>query len=582
MKFHHFILLVFSGLLFFGCAKSPDQKYMEEVNTFFDQWFAQNPTKATLAGVHDYDDQLRDISPNGIKKAINLYRNTLNELDDFKPSQLSPQNQIDFHILSESVEQLLIKVDTFKEQSWNPLIYLQILGEATWSLTSQTYATDSVRALHLTARLRLIPAWLQQAEQNLTDGSDVYIRRAIQQANAISTALQANDFQQSFTGLESAQMNALIAAEKDAAKSVTQFASWLQDSLLPQASKDFRLGQDFYEQKLRTTLKTSWSSDEIMNQAEHSVKDLQNEMLAAANSLSSQWWNLRYRHPSKRQKLNLIQRVLDRISAQHPKKNEVISYLSGQIQAIQNFVNQHNLITLDPSQSLNLIEMPPFILDFSFSRLQSPGPLSPNPKYYLEIQPISADWSTTQTESYLREYNDYALQLIAMHQAIPGKFVQQYYSDRFPSMVRTIFPNLTTIDGWSAYVEKMMVDEGWDNSSPQIRIMQLKRELGWAIDAMLDQKIQTQDLTRDAALRMLTVEGFQERTAAELRWNYLIMNPVDASASFVGESEILSLRDAFKQSNERDYSLMDFHKRFLSYGSPPIKYLRQMLLEGAY
>jgi len=574
------ILLSFSLLI--GCARSPDQKYMEVVNTFFAQWFALNPAKATLAGVHDYDDQLSDISPPGIQQAKKLYRTTLDNLDDLNPSRLSPQNEIDYHVFSETVDQLLFNIDSFGELTWNPILYIQTLGEATWSLSTQHSSTDSARALDLTARLRLIPDWLQQAKQNLTNGSEVYLTSAIQRANATADRLNEGALSESFSGLPSDQANALTTAEKTAAGALRDFASWLQNSLLPNASKDFRLGKDLYDQKLRTTLKTSWSTEEILDRAQRSVDQLQDEMLVEANKLSIQWWNLQYRHPSKRQKLNLIQRVLDRISAEHPKADNINSYLTNQIQAAQTFVELHNLITLDSNQSLTLISMPPFVGSYDFSRLRTPGPLSKNSTYFLEIKSIPEDWSTTQTESFLREYNNYALQLIAIHEAIPGKFVQRYYSDRFPSLVRTLFPSVTTMNGWSAYVEKMMVDEGWDAESPQIRLMQLKRELDAAIDAMLDQKIQTQGLTRDAALRTMTVEGFQEQTAAQLHWNYLVLHPVIASTAFVGKEQILALRDAFEQANERDYSLLEFHKRFLSYGAPPIKYLRQILLEGAY
>jgi len=575
-------IIVLSFSLLIGCSRTPDQKYMEVVNTFSTQWFALNPTKATLAGVHEYDDQLDDISATGIQQLKELYRTTLDNLDDLNPTRLSPQNEIDYHIFSETVEQLLFNIDSFGELTWNPLLYIHTLGEATWSLSTQHFATDSARALNLTARLRLIPEWLQQAEQNLTNGSKIYITSAIQRANATADRLDEGALSKTFSGLPSDQIKALTKAEKSAASALRDFETWLQDTLLPGASKDFRIGKDLYDQKLRTTLKTSWSSEEILDRAQHSVDQIHDEMLVEANKLSSQWWNLRYRHPSKRRKLNLIQRVLDRISADHPKAENINSYLTNQIQAAKTFVELHNLITLDSNQSLNLILMPPFAGSYDFSRLNTPGPLSKYSTYYLEIKSIPEEWSTTQTESFLREYNNYALQLIAIHDAIPGEFVQRYYSDRFPSLVRTLFPSLTTMNGWAAYAEKMMVDEGWDAESPQIKLMQLKRELGWAIDAMLDQKIQAQKLTRDAALRLMTVEGFQEETAAQLHWNYLALNPVIASTPFVGKEEILALRDAFEKSNERDYSLMDFHKRFLSYGSPPIKYLRQILLEGAY
>lgn len=576
------VILLSGLLLLFGCSQSADKRYSKVVNTYFDQWFQIRPVKATWAGLHDYDDRLNDYTADGIARAQELYSSTLDKLGGIHSTRLARQNEIDYQIFQEALENELFNSQDIQRYKRDPGMYMESVGQGLQLLADQPSAPDSVRALNYTSRLRQIPNFFSVARQNLTNVSSVALDAAIPQARGLASLIKSGSLHAGFSGLPAAQLRSIENAEQSAAETVSGFANWLNTDARQMASGDFRLGKDLYDQKFGHVLNLTRTPDEILDQAEVAIKNLQDSMYVQASQLAREWWNTGYRAPSHRQQLNLIHRVIDRISREHPDEDQLNSYLLGQILQLEQFVDQHNLITLESKRSIQIRSMPSWYPDYQIAGLNMVGPMNLRSSAFLDFKQVPSEWSNTQKESYLREYNDYALQLVAAHYGIPGKSVQQYYADRYPSLVRNVYASLVMQNGWAAYVEQMIVADGWEDASPEMRLIQLKRALEWAIDASLDQRVHTREMPRDAALRLMTVEGFQEQTAAALNWQQIQLNPVTVSTYFIGKDEILSLRDAFRAVNPADFSLLDFHKRLLGYGLPPIKFLRQLFMEGAY
>ncbi|MBS1271103.1 MAG: hypothetical protein MAGBODY4_00232 [Candidatus Marinimicrobia bacterium] len=158
--------------------------------------------------------------------------------------------------------------------------------------------------------------------------------------------------------------------------------------------------------------------------------------------------------------------------------------------------------------------------------------------------------------------------------------MQQNYAFRYPSLVRALFASPTMINGWAHYSERMMIEEGWGKTDQRMQVTQLKWEIRRVLQTIIDQKAHTQEMSRSEALALLTSEGFMETGTAEMVWRRVQLRPVLASADYIGKELILDLRRRYQQRVAQDFSLNQFHKQLLSFGSPPVKYLRSRLLTG--
>jgi uncharacterized protein (DUF885 family) len=224
---------------------------------------------------------------------------------------------------------------------------------------------------------------------------------------------------------------------------------------------------------------------------------------------------------------------------------------------------------------------PEFSRGVAVAGLDSPGPLDKNLKSFYRVSPVPEDWTDEQVESYLREYNNYMLKDLCIHEAMPGHYVQGFYDNQFPSLIRTIFGNGPFIEGWAMYSERMMINAGYLDYDPRMELTQLKMYLRAAINAILDAKIHAGGMTKEEAIELMIGEGFQERSEAEGKWVRASLTSTQLSTYFVGFQEVLDLEKAYREKVEENFSQKEFNRKLLSYGSPPVRFLREIILEGS-
>lgn len=249
------------------------------------------------------------------------------------------------------------------------------------------------------------------------------------------------------------------------------------------------------------------------------------------------------------------------------------------IRELEIFITDHNLLTLDPSQPLEIRETPEYERGISVASLEAPGPLETNMKTFYNVTPIPSDWTPVEVESFLREYNNWSLVDLSMHEGIPGHYVQLYYSKRNPSVVRSVFASGPMVEGWAVYAERFMTDEGFKNNDPRMKLICMKWYIRAVMNAILDNKIHAGKMTEREAMEFMIKEGFQEEREAAGKWKRANLTSAQLSTYFVGFQEIWDLREAYKKKMGEKYSLREFNETFLSFGSPSVKYIREMMLK---
>jgi uncharacterized protein (DUF885 family) len=152
------------------------------------------------------------------------------------------------------------------------------------------------------------------------------------------------------------------------------------------------------------------------------------------------------------------------------------------------------------------------------------------------------------------------------------------YANRSPSLVKSIFGNGAMIEGWAVYAERMMLENGYGNNSDEMWLLWDKWNMRVTLNTVIDHMIQVDNASENDVVALLRRDGFQEEAEARGKWLRATLSQVQLSSYFTGYTEIYALRDELKQKQGKEFDLKAFHEKFLSYGSAPVKYIRELML----
>jgi uncharacterized protein (DUF885 family) len=200
-------------------------------------------------------------------------------------------------------------------------------------------------------------------------------------------------------------------------------------------------------------------------------------------------------------------------------------------------------------------------------------------KTFYAVAPLPDHWTAEQSQSFLREYNTRSVHNLTIHEAMPGHFLQLAHANRHPGRLRSLLASGVFIEGWANYTELMMCDEGFLESDPLMRLVMLKWYLRSIANALLDQAIHVDGVQREAAMKLMTEDTFQEEREAAAKWTRAQLTSTQLSTYFVGFQEHRDLRSVVEKEWGNDFTLKRYHDRALSFGSPPIRYVRALLLD---
>jgi uncharacterized protein (DUF885 family) len=576
------ILCGLSCLLLCDCGRKgvemENQKFQQLAYEFLQGLYQAHPVWATDIGEHRYDDLIDDYSQQAIQNEImrlRLFDDRMKSIDTLK---LDAVTRVDYKILQNQIADQLLRYEELRPYENSPVMYSRLIGEAINSLISRDFAPLGSRLAHLSNRLMRIQTLIRQAKGNLKNPSQIQTQTAIRQ-NRGNISLIRDDLPTIMERLPGMK-EPLSRSMELALPQLEAYQSFLEKELLPRSTGDFRLGKRLFEKKLKLTLQSDLASDEIVKRAEQEMAAVQERMFELALPLHQKMFpGAEPKELGNAQQNQVIREVLEQIAQDHPEKDQLLAVCRQDLQGQEQFVREKDLVDLTGINPLEVEWEPEFARGVAVAGLDSPGPLDKNLKSFFRVSPVPDDWTKEQVESYLREYNNFMLKDLCIHEAMPGHYVQGYYDNRFPSLIRSIFGNGPFIEGWAVYSERMMVKAGYLDYDPRMELTQLKMYLRAVINAILDAKIQAGDMTKDQAIALMTEQGFQEKSEAEGKWVRACLTSTQLSTYFVGFQEIMDLEKAYREKVGENFSQKDFNQKLLSHGSPPVRFLRELILE---
>ncbi len=546
-----------------------DAAFESAAKACLDDYLRFNPETATSLGDHRFDGMVTDYSPAGLKAQVDAMRGHLAVLAKIDATQLTGPNRVDVQILRLNVEAQVFYLTELKSQDWDPLSYNTSLANSIYLLTARDFAPAADRLRSAAMRLAAIPTVIAQAKANLVNPPEIYTQTAIKQVNgAIDLARHGLD---ELLAAAPALKADLAPLQEKAAAALTDYKQWLEKDLLPRSKGDFRIGADLYRKNLRYTLNSDLSPEEILARAEHELDAVTAQLYATALPLYKKYYPDTTALPDQHA---VIKAVLDHLAQEHPDNDTVVEYGRRTLQLATDFVREHNLVTL-PATPIELIVTPEFKRGRGIAYCDSPGALEPNGKTFVAIEPTPAEWTPARRDSFFREYNNYMMRDLMVHEAMPGHFLQLAHSNQFqaPTLVRAIFQSGSFIEGWAVYTERMMADAGF--GGPETHLQQLKMRLRVLCNAILDQGIHMHGMTKEQGLELMMKRGFQEEGEAVAKWQRAQLSYTQLATYFVGAAEHDDMRAAAEKKFGAKFNLKDYHDLVLSVGSPAVKFVRQ-------
>lgn len=548
---------------------------------FFDRFWQLKPDWAIQIGYYKYADRL--VVPDAAARSETLAQldEWLAELRAIDPSTLSPEVRADRAMLENELLADRWSLTELRAWQWNPSLYN--VAEPFALLRDLTFASLDERLRLFSRRLVRVPDYYAAAKANIDNPTREHTALAIEQ-NRGALAVFGADLEQtlemsSLTAAERATFNERLRAARAAIEDYVRWLEALAERLATGAveARSFRLGAELYERKFAFEIQSGDTAGALYSRAVAEKGALHTRMATLAGLL---WPKFFPNEAPPAEALTTIGRVIERLADEHVAPSMLVREVERQIPELERFVREHDLIELDASKPLVVRETPPHKRGIAGASIDAPGPYDADAPTYYNVTPLDGE-RAERAESWLREYNRWMLPILNIHEAIPGHYVQLVYANRSPSMIKSIFGNGAMIEGWAVYSERLMLEAGYEEHRAEAWLVYSKWNLRSVCNTILDYGVHVLGMKEAQALDLLTREAFQTEAEATEKWRRVQLTSVQLTSYFSGYSAILELREQLKREQPATFDLRRFHEQLLSYGSAPVRVIRELMASGA-
>jgi uncharacterized protein (DUF885 family) len=544
-------------------------KYKEQ---FIESLWKIYPGWASSQGYHKYDSVL--IVPDEASRAKELAfaKTNLDSLKKYDLNGLSDNNKTDHHMIENQLKSIEWSVNELKSYEWDPSQY-NVSGSFA-EILNGNYDSLDVRLRNFYLKMANIPAYYEAAKKNIQNPTDEHTQLAIDQ-NLGGISVFEKDLHDALNKVKFGEheKQSIEATAKASVAAIKEFAGWLK-KMNNKTPRSFRLGKELYEKKFEFDIQSGYTAEQVYQKALKRKTYLHTKMF----DLTQRLWH-KYLSGTRvpEDSIKAIRMMIDKISEKHVKPEEFQKAIEEQMPVLVDFIKEKDLIYIDPSKPLVVRREPDYMAGVAGASISAPGPYDKNGNTYYNVGSL-AGWDKEKSESYLREYNHYILQILNIHEAIPGHYTQLVYSNQSPSLIKSIFGNGAMVEGWAVYTERMMLESGYGNNEDEMWLMYYKWNLRTTCNTILDYSVHTKEMKKEEAIDLLMNQAFQQKAEAEGKWRRVSLTQVQLCSYFSGYTEIWDFREELKNKMGEKFNLKQFHEKFLSYGSAPVKYIKELML----
>ena len=564
---------------------------------FVKESLAVSPVSASYAGYHKHpghkagevielDAVLDDVSPAAFAGQRRFYTAWRERFAKEAPLRsLGVQDAADFRLIDDQIARNLLELDKIESYKHNPTVFPETIGNGLFLPLSQEYAPKDTRVGHVLARIGQIPRFLEQANQALVDSDPIFVKVAAEENDGNVELIEKTVLAELTPGSPLRAQYDKVAPPAVAA--IKAFNRWMQEDLVKRpTTRTWRLGKEWYAEKFRLVMEAPITPEQILADAEREMGEVRAEMLQLAIPLHKQMYPDHTDHAevTGRERENLvIGEVLRRISDDHPKRDALMDAVKKDLDAITAFIREKKIVSLSARQNLKVIPTPPFMRGiYSVAGFAGPPPLEPTAEAQYWVTPIDPSVPEERAESKLREYNDWVLKWLTIHEALPGHYVQyEHANDVQPPtrrLLRNLFGNGAYVEGWAEYIAQVMMDAGFLDNDPRFRLSMRKLRLRLLANTILDVRLQTMGMTEDEAMELMTKQAFQTQAEAEGKLQRAKLSSTQLPTYYVGLRAWQELRRKYEAKKGRDFDMLAYHDLVLDQGALPFDSLETIVM----
>ncbi|HXU13792.1 MAG TPA: DUF885 domain-containing protein [Terriglobales bacterium] len=575
---------------------SSNPKFLALCDQFVKDSLALSPVSASQAGYHKHareagkilelDAELDDVSAAAFEHQRKFYQEWRSRFEKETPlASLNAEDAGDYRLIDDQISLGLLELEKIQNYKHNPTVFVELLGNGLFLPLTQEYAPKQVRVGHVISRIAQVPRFLDQAKSQLADSDPVFISTAMDEN-------EGNVGQVDSVALEIPPGSALKAKYDQVApaakKALVDFNDWMKNDLAkrPTNGRTWRLGPEWYPVKFRYVMETSVDPAQLLQDAEAELARNRAAMLQLALPLYKEMFPGQddYASLSPHDRENrIIKAVLDKISEEHSQRDHLMDAVKVDLENIKQFIRDKKIVALSPRDNLKVMPTPEFMRGiYSVAGFHNAPPLEPTAEAQYWVTPIDPKTPDAKAESKLREYNNYTLKWLTIHEALPGHYIQFEHADDVQPvtrrLVRNLFGNGPYIEGWAEYIADVMTEAGFLDSSPKFRLMRMKVWLRATANTILDIRLQTMNMSDQQALDLMMLDCFQTQAEADGKLLRAKLSSTQLPTYFLGNRQWWALRKKYEAEKGSAFTLEEFHNRALDQGPLPIEFLEKIVL----
>lgn len=490
-------------------------------------WDMMAPEIREYAGVHDYDGEVRDLSPAGVAT----------ELSRLGRGPAEPDRHDESHLRAAEAG-LRATYATAEMHRWNPLIHMENLD---LSCYDREYAPAAERAA---ARASHVARWPEAVDASLEslDRVPAPVARALVGA-ARGLAADVDDA----AGL--AALGRLMARLEEAAESGAAECALGEKVLASLLGEAEAMPIDLGRLEVRADAERERLSERLREDCS------------------------RYRSGATPDEL------IPELLADHGDAEGIYEEARRLIREVTAFTLAHDLLP-DPGGEC-LVGPAPASRRWATAMMSAGGPYEAEAPGWYYVNPPDPTWSDEEQSEWLAVFSATTLPAITAHEVTPGHFAhQRILVQKARSDVRRSLSSLAFVEGWAHYGEELLVEEGFRRDDPRyaigvwlealLRVTRLACALG----------VHRGSMTVDEAVRRFEADAFLKGPAARAEAWRGTYDPTYGRYTW-GKLEIRALRDEAMAEWGSRYSHRRFHEAVLALGSPPLGTLGDALGDGS-
>lgn len=557
-------------------AQKANHQFSQFVEQFVDDFWAEMPDWAMDMGYRKYAHVLTVPDEHSRHKRLAFVQQQQQRLHAIPLAKLNHNQKTDYYLIDNLLKKQRWIITDAKTHQWDPVEYNVARGFA--AIINDNYAPLDQRLLSFLKRTENVPAYYQAAKANITTPTMEHTELAILQNQGalglFSDQLLTKVNNSGLTAAQKSLFKQRVDSAKTAINGYIDFLQQLKQQLIDNGNaRSFRLGETLYEQKFAMDIQSQYSAKQVYQKALNDLEQVSQKI----SQLTTQLWPKYF--PDTAQPTNASSataKLIKHLSVKHVKREDFVDEIRQQIPALEAFIRQKDLLTLSPDKPLIVRETPAYMRGIAGASISAPGPYDQAGNTYYNVTPLD-NMSEQQALSYLSEYNHWMLQILNIHEAIPGHYTQLVYANQSPSLIKAILGNGAMVEGWAVYTERMMLEQGYGDFEPELWLMYYKWNMRVISNTILDYAVHVGGMTKAQGLDLLMNKVFQEKAEAEGKWRRVTLSQVQLTSYYAGYREIYDFREEMKAKAGKDFDLKGFHEAFLSYGRAPVKYIKALM-----